>query len=78
MKLTGKFKISGNTLTFYPTEIDASVAEINQLNDNTLTNHLTLHITDTDGDTEGDIWYDESEDKIKFKTAAGVETITSA
>jgi len=42
-----------------------------------MSDHLTLHITDTDGATEGDIWYDASEDKLKFKTAAGVETITS-
>lgn len=39
---------------------------------------LKLHITDTDGAVEGQIWYDASEDKLKFKTAAGVETITSA
>lgn len=38
---------------------------------------ITLFITDTDGTTEGEIWYDASEDKLKFKTAAGVETITS-
>lgn len=37
-----------------------------------------LPITDTDGTVEGSIWYDASEDKLKFKTAAGVETITSA
>jgi hypothetical protein len=43
-----------------------------------MSDHLTLHITDTDGTAEGDIWYDASEDKLKFKTAAGVETITSA
>lgn len=36
-----------------------------------------LPITDTDGTVEGSIWYDASEDKLKFKTAAGVETITS-
>ncbi len=40
--------------------------------------HLTVLITDTDGDTEGQLWYDASEDKLKFKTAAGVETVTSA
>lgn len=39
---------------------------------------LVLKVTDTDGTTEGEVWYDVSEDKIKFKTAAGVETITSA
>jgi len=39
--------------------------------------HLKLNITDTDGTLEAQIWYDASEDKIKFKTAAGVETITS-
>lgn len=43
-----------------------------------MADHLTLHITDTDGTTEGDIWYDASEDKLKFRTAAGTETITSA
>jgi hypothetical protein len=40
--------------------------------------HLKLYVTDTDGDTEGDIWYDASENKLKFKTSIGVETITSA
>ena len=40
--------------------------------------YLALKITDTDGTVEGSIWYDASEDKLKFKTAAGVETITSA
>ncbi len=43
-----------------------------------LTGYLVLDITDTDGTVEGSIWYDASEDKLKFKTAAGVETITSA
>ncbi len=43
-----------------------------------LTAQLKLLITDTDGTVEGQIWYDASEDKLKFKTAAGVETITSA
>lgn len=37
-----------------------------------------LPITDTDGTVEGSLWYDASEDKLKFKTAAGVETITSS
>jgi hypothetical protein len=41
-------------------------------------NYLGLKITDTDGGVEGSIWYDASEDKLKFKTAAGVETITSS
>jgi hypothetical protein len=40
--------------------------------------HLELLKTDTDGTREGQIWYDASEDKLKFKTAGGVETITSA
>ena len=40
--------------------------------------YIKLKITDTDGGTEGEIWYDASEDKLKFKTAAGVETITSS
>jgi hypothetical protein len=37
-----------------------------------------LALTDTDATLEGTIWYDASEDKLKFKTGAGVETITSA
>lgn len=40
--------------------------------------YLGLLITDTDGTVEGSLWYDASEDKLKFKTAAGVETITSS
>ena len=40
--------------------------------------YIGFFITDSDSSTEGDIWYDASEDKLKFKTAAGVETITSA
>ena len=39
--------------------------------------YLQLHKTDVDGAVEADLWYDASEDKLKFKTAAGVETITS-
>ena len=39
---------------------------------------LKLFVTDTDGDGEGELWYDDSEKKLKFRTAAGVETITSA
>ena len=42
------------------------------------TTYIKLQITDTDGAVEGQLWYDASEDKLKFKTAAGVETITSA
>lgn len=42
------------------------------------TSYIGLMITDTDSTVEGDIWYDASEDKLKFKTAAGVETVTSA
>ena len=34
--------------------------------------HLKLLITDNDGDVEGELWYDASEDKLKFKTAAGI------
>lgn len=40
--------------------------------------YVQLGITDTDGTVEGALWYDASEDKLKFKTAGGVETITSA
>ena len=39
--------------------------------------YIILKITDIDGATEGQIWYDASENKVKFKTAVGVETITS-
>jgi hypothetical protein len=40
--------------------------------------YLGLMVTDTDSSTKGDIWYDDSEDKIKFRTGSGVETVTSA
>ena len=42
------------------------------------TSYLKLPIHDTDATAEGSIWYDASEDKLKFKTAAGVEMITSS
>lgn len=44
----------------------------------TFASYVVLFITDTDGTVEGSLWYDASEDKLKFKTGAGVETITSA
>lgn len=40
--------------------------------------YLNLLKTDNDATVEGGLWYDASEDKLKFKTAAGVETITSS
>jgi len=40
--------------------------------------YVGLKRTDTNGTEEGQIWYDMSEDKLKFKTAAGVETVTSS
>jgi len=43
----------------------------------TMIGYIVMKITDTDGSVEGSLWYDASEDKLKFKTAAGVETITS-
>ena len=39
--------------------------------------YLQLLSTDTDGIATGQVWYDASENKLKFKTAAGVETIAS-
>lgn len=36
-----------------------------------------LPVTSSNGTVEGSIWYDSSVDKLKFKTAAGVETVTS-
>lgn len=44
----------------------------------TFSSYVVLFITDADGTVEGSLWYDASEDKLKFKTGAGVETITSA
>lgn len=44
----------------------------------TMENYITLHITDTDSAVEGQIWYDASENKLKFYNGAAVETITSA
>lgn len=70
------FNIDGNTILKLYSEADSAGAV------DTLSiicgTHLELHKTDTDGTREGQIWYDASEDKLKFKTAAGTETITSA
>jgi hypothetical protein len=44
----------------------------------TLGSYITLHITDTDGAVEGELWYDASENKLKFYNGATVETITSS
>lgn len=40
--------------------------------------YLVLYITDTDSSTEGAIWYDASENKLKFYNGSDVETITSS
>ena len=69
-------------LEFYTTP-DASVTPtlaltINALQNSVFGGYIIPLITDTNGTVEGSIWYDASEDKLKFKTAAGVETITSA
>ncbi len=37
--------------------------------------YLKLMVTDVDGPLEGDIWYDASEDKLKFRHATGVHTL---
>ena len=40
--------------------------------------YLVLKITDTDSSTEGALWYDASENKLKFYNGTAVQTITSA
>lgn len=55
----------------------------NDLYYNTLTkvatnNYIQLKITDTDSIIEGQLWYDKSEEKLKFRVSDGVETITSS
>jgi len=44
----------------------------------TMNGYLTFQSTDTDGTTKGMIWYDTSENKLKFSTGTGTQTITSA
>jgi len=66
-----RLRISGKTATAIAAWSAITHANLN------LSDYLGLFITDTDSATEGDIWYDASEDKLKFKTAAGIETITS-
>lgn len=39
---------------------------------------LKLHVTDGEGAVEGQIWYDNSENKLKFWNGSAVETVTSA
>lgn len=40
--------------------------------------YIGLHQTDTDSAVEGQMWYDASENKIKFYNGTAVETVTSA
>ena len=44
----------------------------------TTNNYVKLKVTDVDGAITGQLWYDESENKLKFKTVTAVETITSS
>jgi len=44
----------------------------------TMNGYLTFQSTDTDGTTKGMIWYDTSENKLKFSTGTGTQTVTSA
>jgi len=70
------FKLDGVSMfTIYGKSDGAGAVDERSLNCNA---HLKLLITDTDGIAEGQIWYDASEDKLKFKTASGVETISSS
>jgi len=70
------FKLDGNTMfTIYGKSDGAGAVDELSLNCGT---YIKLHITDTDGIAEGQIWYDASENKLKFKTASGVETISSS
>lgn len=68
--------VGGTTLIFDSGGATALTLGTDQIA--TFASYITLFITDDDGAVEGSLWYDASEDKLKFKTAAGVETITSA
>jgi len=57
---------AGNSASF--TEV-ISISEVG---------HLGLRVTDTDGDKAGEIWYDASENKLKFFNGSTVETVTSS
>ena len=39
---------------------------------------MRLLVTDTDGDVDGELWYDDSENKLKFRGNGATETITSS
>ena len=41
-------------------------------------NYIKLKETDVDGTIEAQLWYDKSEEKLKFRVSDGVETITSS
>lgn len=43
-----------------------------------LGDYLGVFKTDTDSAVEAELWYDDSENKLKFYNGTGVETITSA
>lgn len=80
LKATGKGSHQPRDLVF-STNTGSGILEalrINSSQNSVFSGYMIPKITDTDGTVEGSIWYDASEDKLKFKTATGVETITSA
>lgn len=44
----------------------------------TFETYVILLNTDVDGTSEGQLWYDDSENKLKFYNGTAVETVTSA
>lgn len=52
--------------------------QINAAGNTVFSGYAVLLITDTDAAVEGALWYDASENKLKFYNGASVETITSA
>ena len=43
-----------------------------------LEGHMRLFVTDTDGNRDGEIWYDDSENVIKYRGASGTKTLADA
>ena len=79
--LTGDITVAASIYILNtPTEGETNAAIYIASGDSNMngTSYLKLPIHDTNATLEGSIWYDASEDKLKFKTGAGVGTITSS
>lgn len=69
---TGKMQIYAGAETSDALQIYAGFSGLGTI---ALTGYLGLHVTDVDGDGEGELWFDDSEDRIKFYGGGAVQTV---